>query len=296
MLTSTKLHYVFIIASVGSLLLVHTCVESGKVLILPGEYSHWHNMRMIVEELAERNHSITVLINSASPSVNTFQSERVYFKIFQVPLVKDEVHAMWNEFVDLWMYQSRTATKIQMMFKTIDVMNRITSHNYVMCDGILRNKMIMDMLKDTKFDVILNDPMMPCGDVLAEALDIPFILSLRLTFGYVFERACGQLPTPPSYVPAVPAQLTDSMDFFERLQNFLMYGFHTALFQLHTRMTTNSYLSEIRGGGSFNDDLIGLCFVSVRVSVNCFILWLMVHDGLPETTDADDVLFGSLLR
>ena len=206
------------------LLIVPLCVEGGKVLILPGEYSHWHNMRMIVEELAERNHSGTVLVNSASPSVKSFQDDRVNFQVFQVPLEKHEVNAMWNEFIDLWMYQSRKLSKLQMFFKTIAVMDRMTSHNFIMCDGILRNAALMETLRGLKFEVILSDPMMPCSDVLADILELPFVLSLRLSFGYVFERECGQLPTPPSYVPVVPAQFTDHMDFVERLQNFLMYS------------------------------------------------------------------------
>ena len=86
------------------LLIVPLCVEGGKVLILPGEYSHWHNMRMIVEELAERNHSVTVLVNSASPSVKSFQDDRVNFQVFQVPLEKHEVNAMWNEFIDIRLF------------------------------------------------------------------------------------------------------------------------------------------------------------------------------------------------
>ena len=150
------------ISSITTLLLiVPLCVEGGKVLILPGEYSHWHNMRMIVEELAERNHSVTVLVNSASPSVKSFQGDRVNFQVFQAPLEKHGVNAKWNEFIDLWMYQSRKLSKLQMFLKTIAVMDRITSHNYIMCDGILRNAALMETLRGLKFEVILSDPMMP---------------------------------------------------------------------------------------------------------------------------------------
>ncbi|XP_063058635.1 UDP-glucuronosyltransferase 2A1-like [Engraulis encrasicolus] len=232
-------------------LMVPLYVESGKVLILPAEYSHWHNMRTIVDELAERNHNITVLVSSSSPSVKSFQSERVNFKIYQVPLGKDEVNDMWEEFTDLWMHQAWTASKIQMLFRTIAVMDRVTSHNVMICDGFLRNEEVIDTLKRSHFDVILSDPMMPCSDVLAEILAVPFVLSLRFTFGYSFERECGQLSTPPSYVPSVPAPtrfaFTDRMDFVERLQNFVMYGIHTAVFYFHTKLTINKYLSEIRG-------------------------------------------------
>ncbi|XP_062410401.1 UDP-glucuronosyltransferase 2C1-like [Sardina pilchardus] len=246
MLTSATLHHCAIISSIVSLLLtVPLCVESGKALILPFEYSHWLHMRIIVEELAERNHSVTVLVHSASPSVKSFQDERVNFTIFQVPLVEHEVHAMWNEFFEIQMYPS--ASKLQVILDMMAIMDRHNSHNNIICDGILRNEALMNTLRQSNFDVILADPIMPCGEILADILDVPFVLSLRLTFGYVAERECGQLPTPPSYVPALPGKLTDRMHFMERLQNFLMYGFHTASFYLYIKLTRNKYLSEIRG-------------------------------------------------
>ena len=46
--------------------------RGGKVLAVPGEYSHWHNMRVILEELLERNHSVSVLVMSESPSIGPF--------------------------------------------------------------------------------------------------------------------------------------------------------------------------------------------------------------------------------
>lgn len=44
--------------------------DGGHVLVFPGEYSHWLNMRSIMEELVRRNHSVTILVSDASPSVN----------------------------------------------------------------------------------------------------------------------------------------------------------------------------------------------------------------------------------
>lgn len=235
------------IVVISILFTVPLCADSGNVLILPWEYSHWHNMRVIVEALAEREHSITVLVHSASPSVKSYHDERINFTFFPVPLEKHEVDVMWNDFFELQMYPSTAASKLQLFHETIAIMRRVSSYNDILCDGILRNERLMATLKGSNFEVIVSDPIMPCGDVLAEILDVPFVLSLRLTLGYAVERECGQLPTPPSYVPAVPAQFTDHMDFAERLQNFLMYGLHTACFYLYTKLTINKYLSEIRG-------------------------------------------------
>lgn len=226
---------------------VPLCADGRNVLILPWEYSHWHNMRVIVEALAEREHSITVLVHSASPSVKSYQDERVNFTFFPVPLEKHEVDVMWNDFFELQMYSSTAASTLQLFYETIAIMGRLSSHNNIICDGILRNETLMATLKGSNFEVIVSDPITPCGDLLAEILDVPFVLSLRLTFGYTAERECGQLPTPPSYVPAVPAQLTDHMDFLERLHNFVLYGVHTAVFYLYAKLTINKYISEIRG-------------------------------------------------
>lgn len=59
----------------------------GHVLVFPGEYSHWLNMRNIMEELVRRNHSVTVLVAEASPSINYNNSRdaaKFNFMVFKV--------------------------------------------------------------------------------------------------------------------------------------------------------------------------------------------------------------------
>lgn len=61
--------------------------DGGHVLVLPGEYSHWLNMRNIMEELVRRNHSVTVLVGDASPSVdynNSRDAAKFNFLVFKV--------------------------------------------------------------------------------------------------------------------------------------------------------------------------------------------------------------------
>lgn len=72
-----------------SLLLL--CISSpafgGHVLVLPGEYSHWLNARTIMDELVRRNHSVTVLVADASPSVgynNSRDAAKFNFLVFKV--------------------------------------------------------------------------------------------------------------------------------------------------------------------------------------------------------------------
>lgn len=65
----------------------YTPAHGGHVLVFPGEYSHWLNMRSIMEELVRRNHSVTVLVADASPSVNYNSSRdatKFNFLVFKV--------------------------------------------------------------------------------------------------------------------------------------------------------------------------------------------------------------------
>ena len=61
--------------------------DGGHVLVFPGEYSHWLNMQNILDELVGRNHSVTVLISEASPSIdynNSRYAAKFNFLVYKV--------------------------------------------------------------------------------------------------------------------------------------------------------------------------------------------------------------------
>ncbi|PNI82617.1 UGT2A3 isoform 2 [Pan troglodytes] len=80
----------------------------------------------------------------------------------------------------------------------------------------------MKKLQETNYDVMLIDPVIPCGDLMAELLAVPFVLTLRISVGGNMERSCGKLPAPLSYVPVPMTGLTDRMTFLERVKNSLL--------------------------------------------------------------------------
>uniref|UniRef100_A0A4W4HGL0 UDP-glucuronosyltransferase n=1 Tax=Electrophorus electricus TaxID=8005 RepID=A0A4W4HGL0_ELEEL len=231
--------------------------QSGKVLVLPGEYSHWHNMRFILEELVERNHSVTVLVHAASPSIKYNQTERFKFLVIDSPLESQKVHALSEEMIDLWINQSRTSSTLGMALKIMDLASRIQAVQKVLCDSVFRNEELLATLKSFKFDVLLFDPMIVCGDLLAEVLKVPFVISLRLSLGYSMERLCGQMPAPPSYVPISPGQFTDRMSFVERVYNLVLYVFYNVAFQSLAMGSLNKYYSEILGKPTTLCDTMG---------------------------------------
>ncbi|XP_067293669.1 UDP-glucuronosyltransferase 2B31-like isoform X3 [Pseudorasbora parva] len=222
-------------------------VEAGRVLVLPGEYSHWHNMRTIVDALVEKNHSVTVLVSSSSPTVQHTRKERFNYNVFKANMQKEEASAIWSEFIHLWMNDTVTTYERFSMIRQVmsDFMELVTDT----CKGMLHNEDLLHTLQESHYDVLLSDPMMPCADLMAEMLKIPHVLSLRSTFAYTFEQFCGQLPTPPSYVPAVAVQdhLTDHMSFTERVKNMLLYIMYTSLFRVNMRFTYDQLYTEIWG-------------------------------------------------
>ncbi|KAK7174037.1 hypothetical protein R3I93_003767 [Phoxinus phoxinus] len=222
-------------------------VEAGRVLVLPGEYSHWHNMRSIVDALVDKNHSVTVLVSSSSPTVQHTRTERFNFNVFKANVKKEEADAVWSDFIHLWMTDAAsTYEKVSMIMQ---VMSNFMALAADTCKSMFHNEDLLHTLRESHYDVLLSDPMMPCADLMAETLEIPHVLSLRSSFAYNFEHFCGQIPTPPSYVPAVAVQghLTDHMCFTERVENMLLYIMYTTIFQLNMRFTFDRLYTEIRG-------------------------------------------------
>ncbi|KAJ8008172.1 hypothetical protein DPEC_G00102010 [Dallia pectoralis] len=232
-----------------ALLLLCACrrTRGGKVLVFPGEYSHWLNMRVVVEELVERNHSVTVMVCSASPSVKYTKPEGFSFMVYNVPFEKHEWESLTDDFLSYWMYEALNASTLQVGLKIHEVFGRMTALQLQMCDSLFHNSELMDNLRRLKFDAVLSDPMIPCTDLLADILNVPLIVSLRFSFGMAMERHCGQIPAPPSYVPSPPLMYTDQMSFFERVHNFITYMIQSFIFYLHCLLTLDKYYSKIKG-------------------------------------------------
>uniref|UniRef100_A0A3Q4I7T8 UDP-glucuronosyltransferase n=1 Tax=Neolamprologus brichardi TaxID=32507 RepID=A0A3Q4I7T8_NEOBR len=190
-----------------SLLLLHSVapVHGGHALVFPGEFSHWLNMRIIIEELVKKNHSVTILVPDASPTVNYNNSRdaaKFNFLVFKVTLFKGFCQSCSTEPVDAEVF---------------------LDFGRQQCDGILKNNQLMATLRDAAFDVVLLDSLVMCGDLVADVLGVPLVISLRLSLGSVFERHCGHAVFLPSYVPVAPVLYNDHMTFTERLINLVTY-------------------------------------------------------------------------
>uniref|UniRef100_A0A8C0WEK5 glucuronosyltransferase n=1 Tax=Castor canadensis TaxID=51338 RepID=A0A8C0WEK5_CASCN len=198
-----------------------TSGSCGKVVVLPMDYSHWMNIKTILDELVQRGHEVTVLTSSTSILVDPSKSSTIKFEVcpssLNKTILEDLLKMLTDKFIydfskySFWTYYSQ----LQKFFKDYsDVME--TS-----CRDMVLNKELMTKLKESRFDVLLADAVVPCGELLAELLNIPFVYTLRGLPGNTHEKYSGGVPFPPSYVPVIMSELTDRMTFMERVKNML---------------------------------------------------------------------------
>uniref|UniRef100_A0A9J8CU28 UDP-glucuronosyltransferase n=1 Tax=Cyprinus carpio carpio TaxID=630221 RepID=A0A9J8CU28_CYPCA len=190
-----------------------TFTHCGNVLVLPGEYSHWYNMRNIVGELLNRIHSVTVL------------QESFQYLVFDVPLKAHEVHSLSEQLINIWMQYPRP-NMVQIGLQIVDVLGKVREMHQIMCDRVLRNayQIFYTHFGNLIMMCFFSDPMMPCTDLMAQTLKILHVLLL-------------QIPAPPSYVPAATLEL----------KNMLLYIVHTTIFRLNMKFTFDTIYTEIWG-------------------------------------------------
>ncbi|XP_067262288.1 UDP-glucuronosyltransferase 2A1-like isoform X1 [Chanodichthys erythropterus] len=222
-------------------------VSGGKVLVWPSEFSHWLNVKVILDTLIERGHNITVVTHTATPSVTTSPSAGYNVEILQVPHTKQDILENMERMLKYWTHDLPNDNIITASMKIKEMIDTGTEQNQAVCNELFAREDLLEKWRKEKFDVLLADPLFMCGELLAQKLDVPFILSLRFSFGNTVERLCGQLPAPPSYVPSIGSENTDEMNFLQRLKNFLFYASQDVLFYLVTKAKWDHLYTEVMG-------------------------------------------------
>ncbi|CAI9172057.1 unnamed protein product [Rangifer tarandus platyrhynchus] len=232
------------------LLLQLTCYFSagscGKVLVCPVEFSHWLNIKTILDELVTRGHEVTVLISSASTMTNSSKPSTMKFETFPVSLTKND-YENFIEFLleklmyaakgSFWTYLSAVKSSFWEFFDT----------SITMCKNPVYNKKLMTKLQESRFDILIADAVGPCGELLAELLKIPFMYSHSTSPGHIIEKNSRRLPFPPSYVPVMLSELSDRMTFMERIKNMLYTLYFDFIFQIYNEKEWNQFYSEALG-------------------------------------------------
>ncbi|XP_019488775.1 PREDICTED: UDP-glucuronosyltransferase 2A3-like [Hipposideros armiger] len=198
------------------------CGFCGKVLVWPCDMSHWLNMKIILEELTERGHEVTVLTPEHTQLIDYKKPSRLNFEIFYSPHDKELIETVNVKFMDLVLNVLPLWQSVIKMNNFFVEINQILKS---MCESTVYNQTLMRKLQETNYDVMVIDPVMPCGELVAELLAVPSVFTLRASLAGIKEKHCGKLPAPLSYVPVQMVGLTDRMTFLERVKNAMLSVF-----------------------------------------------------------------------
>ncbi|XP_044124045.1 UDP-glucuronosyltransferase 2A2 isoform X1 [Neovison vison] len=229
----------------------------GNVLIWPMEGSHWLNIKIIIDELIKKEHNVTVLVASGALFISPASKPSLMFEIYKVPFGKERIEGIIKDFVLTWMENRPSPSTIWRFYQEIArVLKDFHILSREICDGVLKNQNLMDKLKKSKFEVLISDPVFPCGDIVALKLGIPFMFSLRFSPASTVEKHCGKVPFPPSYVPAILSELSDQMSFTDRVRNFISYRLQDYMFDSLWKSWDSYYSEALDGSHWLNIEII----------------------------------------
>ncbi|XP_008331437.1 UDP-glucuronosyltransferase 1-2-like isoform X2 [Cynoglossus semilaevis] len=195
-----------------------TPCDGGNILVLPLEGSHWINMEVMLEGLHGRGHNLTVM--RASTSWYIKERPDLYTSI--TVEVNEDIEVVFSslisEHVRLQREGGSTISFLKLTMYFLSIQSRAHS---LFADGLSRtieDKNMVKRLIDSKFDLVLTDPAIGSGLLLAKYLKLPVVLNVRwITTG---EGHFAIAPSPLSYIPALGSGLTDKMTLFQRIKNF----------------------------------------------------------------------------
>lgn len=211
-----------------TLLLVQLPSSSGgKVLVFPLDGSHWVNMKVLIEELHAKGHNITVIRASDSwyikeksplytsvtlPSNGEFEENFEKFLSLQLEiLLQADPSSFW----------SRVWTRIQVERVLLKQFSHFHEKVSEIIVHMFEDENLMQSFHAAKYDVVLTDPGIGGGAMLARRLQVPLVFNVRWTI-----QGEGHFliaPSPLAYIPYTATELTDKMTFPQRLKNVLSY-------------------------------------------------------------------------
>uniref|UniRef100_A0A8C7DK29 glucuronosyltransferase n=1 Tax=Oncorhynchus kisutch TaxID=8019 RepID=A0A8C7DK29_ONCKI len=213
-----------------------------RVLVMPVDGSHWLSMKLLVKEVAARGHEMVVLVPDTSILIQGFDYYRT--ETFRVPYSKAQLDENVNKLKDAAFLK---APDVMDIFVNVQHLVHFTTMQVKGCEGLLYDEPLMQQLRGEILQLMLTDPFLPCGSIIADSFNSPAVYFLRGIPCGLDEKA-AQCPTPPSYVPRFHSGNTDHMDFLGRVKNMLMYSLEsylcTVMFASFDELTSRELLGH----------------------------------------------------
>ncbi|XP_075864084.1 UDP-glucuronosyltransferase 3A2-like isoform X1 [Microcebus murinus] len=187
--------------------------EAAKILTVSTiGGSHYLVMDRVSEILQDHGHHVTMLRQGGSSIIPDFKEEEKSYQVISW-LMPEDYQKEFNKFLSFYVTEAFNYRE------TFQTFLKIMEELGFQCSHLLSKREIMDSLKNENFDLVIVESFDYCHFLIAEKLGKPFVSILTTSFG----RLDFGLPSPLSYVPVYNSLLTDHMDFWGRVKNFLAF-------------------------------------------------------------------------
>ncbi|MGH0156670.1 UNVERIFIED_CONTAM: hypothetical protein FKN15_031857 [Acipenser sinensis] len=212
-------------------LLAVPCCHGGKILVFPVDGSHWLNMNILIEELHGQGHDITVVHSKTSRYI---KEKSPHYTSITVTLPaglnfesEDFMTSLLKKMLEFRRGEGSLLSLISMQMENFEMLSNLHRGMCQMVVTMFEDQRFMKKLQDAHFDLVLTDPGLPGGVLLAHYLKLPMVFNVRwLTSG---EAHFSIAPSPISYVPTPGTELSDQMDLIQRARNMLQYSINLYL-------------------------------------------------------------------
>lgn len=219
------LHYI-----TASLLLMITATECSKILIIVGvsARSHYNVFVPLIEELATRNHQVTV---HGYYSIN-----KPHLKVEEIMLTQGKIEQTTEIVKEFFLYQLKIGS--------IKQMKNVAYFMGPLCAQYLNDTTTKKLVDSgIQYDLVIIDSFFGDCQKAVASLVGKHVMNL-FTCGY-FPWHATAAPTPFSYVPNSMDSVSSKMNFFERFENAVNLIALRYIYQYTTQANNQKVLSEL---------------------------------------------------
>ncbi|KAF5926807.1 hypothetical protein HPG69_001437, partial [Diceros bicornis minor] len=126
-----------------------------KVLVWPLQYSPWINIKMILDELAQRRHDCAV--SSASILMDPNNQSALKFEVYPTPFTQNELDLLFMKWIKMWSYELLKSTLWAYDSKMQKINYEYSDSIQKLCEDAVLHKKLIKKPQESKFDVVLGD-------------------------------------------------------------------------------------------------------------------------------------------
>ncbi|XP_060754247.1 UDP-glucuronosyltransferase 2A3-like [Neoarius graeffei] len=178
-------------------------------------------MKILIKALHDKGHNITVI--RASDSWYIEKMSQLYTSVTLGNSAIFEQEFIWDavkRFLEIMREGSMWAC-LKLEKEMWDKAVQMVDKERRMVISMIEDQEVMQSLRDVKYDLFFTDPALMSGVIVGHYLKLPTVFNVRWTIHHEGHFAIA--PTPLSYVPLPGLELSDHMNFFERVLNVLMF-------------------------------------------------------------------------